>query len=209
MRTIAFAVAAIVISAPAAAQSWEEYSYPDYAFSVAFPASPQVENTTYQVAANRSVPARVYSVRQNNSVLMVTVADLANTGLDEKAVIDHAIATLSAGGKVIFDIPHRIYRVYGRQFAVQGADGSRSTVSLFDYNGRLYQLEAKALPGASDGPAAIVRFEQSLVFTDGGSNRSEATIRAIREGCRSDALNGAGNPINPAGLDDPRCQVTR
>ena len=97
MRTIAFAVAAIVISAPAAAQSWEEYSYPDYAFSVAFPASPQVENTTYQVAANRSVPARVYSVRQNNSVLMVTVADLANTGLDEKAVIDHAIATLSAG----------------------------------------------------------------------------------------------------------------
>ena len=53
----------------------------------------------------------------------------------------------------------------------------------------------KALPGASDGPADTVRFEQSLVFTDGGSNRSEDTIRAIREGCHSDALNGAGNPI--------------
>jgi hypothetical protein len=158
---------------------------------------------------NRSVPARVYTVRQNNSVFTVTVADLANTGLDERTVIDHAMKTLSAGGKVIFDIPHRIYRVYGRQFAMQGADGSRSTVSVFDYNGRLYQLEAKALPGASDGPAETLRFEQSLVFTDGGSNRSEDTIRAIREGCRSDALNGAGNPINPAGLDDPRCQVPR
>jgi hypothetical protein len=209
MRSIPLILAAFVASGPAAAQSWEEYSYPDYAFSVAFPANPQVQNTTYQIADNRSVPARVYTVRQNNSVFMVTVADLANTGLDERTVIDHAMKTLSAGGEVIFDIPHRIYRVYGRQFAMQGADGSRSTVSVFDYNGRLYQLEAKALPGASDGPADTLRFEQSLVFTDGGTNRSEDTIRAIREGCRSDALNGAGNPINPAGLDDPRCKVLR
>jgi hypothetical protein len=58
---------------------------------------------------------------------------------------------------------------------------------------------AKALPGASGGPADTVRFEQSLVFTDGGSNRSEDTIRAIREGCHSDALNGAGNPVNGPG----------
>jgi hypothetical protein len=209
MRLIPLILAAFVASGPAAAQSWEEYSYPDYAFSVAFPANPQVQNTTYKIADNRSVPARVYTVRQNNSVFTVTVADLANTGLDERTAIDHAMRTLSAGGKVIFDIPHRIYRVYGRQVAMQGADGSRSTVSVFDYNGRLYQLEAKALPGASDGPADTLRFEQSLVFTDGGSNRSEDTIRAIREGCRSDALNGAGNPINPAGLDDPRCQVRR
>jgi hypothetical protein len=209
MRSIPIALAAFVINGPAAAQSWQEYSYPDYAFSVTFPANPQVETTTYQVADNRSVPAQVYTVHWNNSILTITVADLANTGLDEKAVIDHAIKTLSAGGKVIFDIPHRIYKVYGRQFAVQGVDGSRSTASVFDYNGRLYQLQAKALAGASDGPADTLRFEQSLVFTDGGSNRSEDTIRAIREGCHSDALNGAGNPINPAGLDDPRCQVTR
>ena len=209
MRSIPFMLAAFVASGPAAAQSWQEYSYPDYAFSVTFPANPQVETTTYQVADNRSVPAHVYTVRRSNSILMVTVADLANTGLDERTVIDHAFKTLSADGKVMFDIPHRIYRVYGRQFAVQRADGSRSTVSVFDYKGRLYQLEARALPGASDGPADTVRFEQSLVFTDGGSNRSEDTIRAIREGCHSDALNGAGNPINPAGLDDPRCQVSR
>jgi hypothetical protein len=162
-----------------------------------------------EVAEGRSVPAHVYTVRRSNGIFTVTVADLANTGLDERTVIDHAINKLSAGGKVIFDIPHRIYKVYGRQFAVQGTDGSRSMVSVFDYNGRLYQLEAKALPGASGGPADTLRFEQSLVFTDGGSNRSEDPIRAIRKGCRSDALNGAGNPINPAGPDDPRCQVTR
>ena len=198
MRTIALVLAAFIASGPAAAQSWKEYSYPDYSFTVAFPADPQIETTTYQVADGRSVRARVYTVRQNNSVLKVTVAELANTGLDESAVIGHAIKTLSAGGEVKFDIPHRIYRVYGRQLGVLRADGSRSTVAVFDHKGRLYLIEAKALPGGSDSAVDTLRFQQSLVFTDGGSNRSEDAIRAIREACR-------GAAFNPAGVDDPRC----
>jgi hypothetical protein len=198
MRTIAFVLAAFVVSGPAAAQNWKEYSYPDYSFTVAFPADPQIETTTYQVADGRSVRAHVYTVRQNNSVLKVTVAELANTGLEENAVIGHAIKTLSAGGEVKFDIPHRIYRVYGRQLSVLGTDGSRSTAAVFDHKGRLYQIEAKALPGASDTAADTLRFQQSLVFTDGGSNRSEDTIRSIRAACR-------GAAFNPAGVDDPRC----
>jgi hypothetical protein len=198
MRTIALVLAAFVVSDPVAAESWKEYSYPDYSFTVAFPADPRIETTTYQVADGRSVQARVYTVRQNNSVLKVTVAELANTGLDESAAISHAVKTLSAGGEVKFDIPHRIYRVYGRQLAVLGADGSRSTVAVFDYKGRLYLIEAKALPGGSDSAVDTLRFQQSLVFTDGGSNRSEDAIRAIREACR-------GAAFNPAGVDDPRC----
>jgi hypothetical protein len=198
MRTIALVLAAFVASGPTAAQDWKEYSYPDYSFTVAFPATPQIETTTYQVADRRSVPAHVYTVRQDNSVLKVTVAELANTGLDESAIIGHAIKTLSAGGEVKFDIPHRIYNVYGRQLSVLGADGSRSTVAVFDYKGRLYQIEARALPGRNDTAADTLRFQQSLVFTDGGSNRSADTIRAIREACR-------GSAFNPAGVDDPRC----
>ncbi len=95
MRIIAFVVAAFVVSSPAAAQSWEEYSYPEYAFSVAFPANPKIETTTYEVADGRSVPARVYSARQDKGQFKMTIADLANTGLDEKAVIDYAINTAS------------------------------------------------------------------------------------------------------------------
>jgi hypothetical protein len=45
MRIIAFA-AALVVSGPAAAQSWEEYSYPEYAISVSFPANPNIETTS-------------------------------------------------------------------------------------------------------------------------------------------------------------------
>ena len=198
MRSILIILTAFTLCSPAAAQSWEEYSYPDYAFSVTFPANPKVENTTYQAANGRAVPARVYSVQQTSSELKVTIADLANTNLDETAVIDHAIKTLSAGGEVTFNIPQRIYRVYGRSVGIKGGDGSRSTIGVFDYRGRLYQIEAKALPGGSDGAAETLRFQQSLVFTDGGSNRSEDTIRALRQAC-------PGTVGNPAGPDDPRC----
>ena len=200
MRSIiTFVLAAFVASGPAAAQSWQEYSYPAYSFTVAFPTDPKIETTTYRLADGRSVEAHVYSVRQNDSVLTVTVAELANAGLEESAVIDHAIKTLSAGGEVKINIPHRVYQVYGRQLSIAGADGSRATAAVFDFNGRLYQIEGKALPGAN--PLDMLRFQQSLVFTGGGSNRSAETIRAIRERCRS-----ATGVANPAGEDDPRCE---
>jgi hypothetical protein len=195
----AFVVAALVASGPAAAQSWQEYTYPAYAFSVAFPAELQIETTTYPVADGRSVEAHVYTVRRNDGVFKVTVAELANTGLAENAVIDHAIKTLGEGGEVKINFPHRIYRVYGRQLSVTGADGSHSTVAVFDYNGRLYQIEGKSLAGAN--PIDVLRLQQSLVFTGGGSNRSEDAIRAIREACRGRPADVA----NPAGSDDPRC----
>jgi hypothetical protein len=95
MRAIAFVLATFVASAPAAAQGWKEYSYPDYAFSVAFPANPQVDTTTYQISDNRSVPARIYSVRQANVVFSMIVAELKGTNLEERAVVDHAIKMLS------------------------------------------------------------------------------------------------------------------
>jgi hypothetical protein len=34
------------VTAPAAAQSWQEYSYADDSFRLSFPAEPQIETTT-------------------------------------------------------------------------------------------------------------------------------------------------------------------
>jgi hypothetical protein len=202
MRSVVFVLATFVATAPAAAEGWEEYSYPDYTFSVTFPANPQTEQTVLQIAPGRSVSARVYSLRQSNLIFKMTVAELEGTNLVESVVIDHAIKMLSQAAMVRLNIPARIYEVYGRQLTIEGADGSRSMVQLFDYNARLYQIEAKALPGGnfSDLQSAVVRFHQSLTFTDGGSNRSEDEIRAIREVCR-----GLVNPAFGAGLDDPAC----
>jgi hypothetical protein len=203
MRLLACVVlaASLAGSGAAAAQSWEEYSYPEDRFAVTFPAAPRIETTTFEVAAGRSVAARRYGVQQPGALLTVTVAELANTGLAETAVIDHAIARVAAGGEIKVNIPHRIDSVYGRQLSVLGADGSRAAVALFDYKGRLYQIEGRALPGAGDAATDTLRFQQSLVFTDGGSNRSPAAIHAIQEACRGVA--------NPAGLDDPRCKAVR
>jgi len=209
MRSIPFILAAFAFSAPALAQSWEEYSYPEYAISVAFPTNPKIETTTYEIADGRSVPARVYSARQDKGEFKMTVADLANTGLDEKAVIDHAIKRLSQGGTVRVNVPARIYQVYGRQLTVEGKDGSRSMVAMFDIMGWLYQIEAKMLPGGNE--FELTRFQQSLVFERGISNRSPQELRAIREACPGLAgvLNAAGFPFQPAGQDDPRCRQAR
>ena len=200
MRLIAFTLAVFVAVGPAVAQNWQEYSYPDYSFRVSFPADPQVESTTYQITDDRAVEAEVYSVHQDNSVLKITVADLANTGLEEEAVVDHAIKTLSEGGEVKVDIPHRINRVYGRQLSIQRADGSRSVTALFDYKGHLYQIEGSMLPGGN--PLDMLLFQQSLIVTDGGSNRSPETIEKYRTACR-------GRAFDPAGFDDPRCSAPR
>ncbi len=197
MRFIIFLLSALAVGSPATAQSWKEYSYPNDLFSVSFPAAPKIETTTYQVADNRSVRARVYSLNQDSALFKVTVAELTNTGLDESAVIDHAIRMQSVGNEVKFNIPHRIDAVYGRQLSLVGADGRRSMIALFDYKGRFYLIEGKALSVESAAMVDAMRFQQSLIFTGGDSNRSPDEIRAIRQGCRGVA--------NPAGLDDPRC----
>jgi hypothetical protein len=174
MRLIAFAFALFPLAslaAPAAAQSWKEYSYPDAAFTVSFPAEPKVEATTYETADGRFVPARVYSAAQDNGVFKMTVADLSNAGLEESAVIDHAIKTLSQGGEIKVNIPARVSRVFGRQLSILGTDGSRSSVAMFYHEGRLYQIEGKSLP-AGNATADAIRFQQSLIFTDNGSNRA-------------------------------------
>ena len=139
----------------------------------------------------------------------MTIADLANIALDEKAIIDHAIKALSQGATVKVNVPARIYQVYGRQLTIEGADGSRSMVALFDFMGRLFRIEAKVPPGGNE--FQLTRFQQSLVFERGVSNRSPEVVRAIREACPGLAgiLNAAGNPVTPAGADDPRCQARR
>jgi hypothetical protein len=95
----------------------------------------------------------------------MTIVDLSDGALEESAVIDHAVKTLSRGGEIKLDIPHRISRVFGRQLSIQAADGGHVSVAVFYYKGRLYQIEGKAL-ATGNTTADAIRFQQSLVFTD-------------------------------------------
>jgi len=192
----AVVLASLILAAPAAAESWKEFNNPEYGFTVTFPVDPKLENTTYTAPDGRNVPARVWSASQNRSTFKVTVAEIG-AGTQEDAVIDHAIRVLSQAGEVKVNFPHRVYSVYGRQVSIQARDGSRETAAVFDLNGRLYQIEARVLPGGDD--TDLIRFQQSLIFSRDVSNRPQDTIRSIREACK-------GVVNNPAGLDDPRCQ---
>jgi hypothetical protein len=170
MRLIAAMLTALLASGPAAAQSWTEYSYPEDFFTASFPAQPKVESTTQGGPDGRLVDARIYSVQQDHAAFRITIVDLSDAGLDETAVTDHAVKTLSQGGEVKLNIPARIWRVHGRQFSIVGADGSHASAAVFYLNGRLYEIEGKVLPPESD--ALAIRFQQSLVFMRGLSNRS-------------------------------------
>jgi hypothetical protein len=209
MRLIVLMIAMLVGGGAAAAEGWREYSYPDQLFTVAFPGDPQIEATTYEVADHRTVEAHVYSVRQDNAVFKVTVAELADSGLAESAVINHAINMMSEGGEVKVNFPHRVDRVYGRQLSIVGRDGTRSMAALFDYNGRLYQIEGKALPAENEATADAIRFVQSLIFTDGGSNRSVEDIRAARAICSGLGGPGAaGIPGDDGNRVEIRCALS-
>ena len=171
MRAITFIAALFFAASPAAAQSWKEYAYPTDSFSVAFPADPKVEATTYQAADGRPVEARVYSVSQDGGVFRMTVADLPDPAMQESAVLDHAVRTLSHGSEIKVDIPHRISRVYGRQLSIAAPDGGYSSVAVFYHKQRLYQIEGTVLPGATNATSDAIRFQQSLAFTDDATNR--------------------------------------
>ena len=188
---VTFIPVIFAVTGPAAAQNWQEYSYPDYSFRVSFPANPQIETITYQITDDRGVEARVYAVHREDAEFKVTVVELADPAPEETALIDRAIRMLSAGGEVKVNIPHRINRVFGRQLSILHGDGSRAAVAVFDYNGRLYQIEGKSLPNGGDATADAIRFVQSLIFTGGGSNRSADDTRAVR---------GACNEAGPAGV---------
>jgi hypothetical protein len=171
---LAAAVAFVASSSAALAQSWKEYSYPELAFTVSFPAEPKIESRPYQIGDGRSVDAQVFSVGTDGGRFTVTVADLSDTGMDEDAVLDGAIQNLSHGGEIKLNIRHRVGRVLGRQLSIAGADGSHSTDAVFYYKNRLYQIEGKALAESSDGGAEAIRFQQSLIFTGGEGNRNRA-----------------------------------
>jgi hypothetical protein len=163
--SILLLLAVLFTAAPADAQGWKEYAYPEFAFSVSFPVEPKVETATYQTADGHSAPARIYAATAAGGTFKMTVVDLAGTSLVEDAIVDHAVKTLTQSGEVKLDIPHRISRVFGRQLSILAPDGSRSSIAVFYHDGRLYQIEGKSLAGGS-GTSEAIRFQQSLVFTD-------------------------------------------
>jgi len=171
LRLPALILATALLAAPAAAQGWREYTYPDLGFALHFPDDPKIEETTYMTVDGMTVPARIYSLNQETSAYRMIVADFSRrTNLNDRQVIDMAIKTLTQDAEVKLDIPARVSRVFGRQLSLLGKDGSRSSVALFYYQRRLYQIQGTVLPSNADPSSGeAIRFQQSLRFTNDAS----------------------------------------
>jgi hypothetical protein len=169
---IPMAIFTILSSAPVQAQAWEEHAYPDAGFAVQFPVEPRVEAGSYETADGTSVPATVYSASEGSGVYTVIVAELANTPADQRNAIDDAVSQLRKTGQIELDVNARINREFGRELSVAENDGSRSTMGIFFFNHRLYELRARVLPpDPKAGSADALRFQQSLRFTGGNDGR--------------------------------------
>jgi hypothetical protein len=164
MRLINYMLATALAASPAAAQGWKKYAFSAYSLSVAFPADPKVETTTYQAPDGRTVEAHVYSVTQGSSLLRMTVVELSGAPVEDTSAIEHAVTALTQGNEVKLDIPHHIGAVYGRQLSIDRSDGSHSFVAVFYRKWRLYQIEGIALSGDKGALADAIRFQQSIEF---------------------------------------------
>lgn len=207
MRLIAFVVAAAVagiVSGTAVAQGqWREHGYANQGFGIAWPAEPNIQEVEkFEAVPGKMVPATIYSLDYNKSLLKVTVVDGRDANLNEDAVVRHHVAKVQQGGRVTFDFPHRIYRIYGRQMSVARPNGSVTQAVFFFANERLYMVESTRNPGGEDFD--LIKFQQSLTFDRNVRNRTEQQIAAIMAACKG-GVAGNDRPGNPAGLDDPRC----
>jgi hypothetical protein len=93
-------------------------------------------------------------------------------------------------GRKLLPSPQRIGRVFGRNLSILGTDGSHSTAAVFFYMSRLYEIEGTAL--GSDANADVVRFTQSLVFTDKANAAWPEVVERLRGECRRQCQNLRG-----------------
>jgi len=149
----------------ASAQDWKSFSYPDLGFSVHFPAEPVEATGTYMSLTGASAPTKVYSVRQENVIYTMTVADFSQAPVDQEAAIQNAVKLWERGGTIKVDVVARINTQFGRELSVGRTDGGQSIVAIFYFNNRLYELHGRALPpDPGSSSFKLIRFQQSLSF---------------------------------------------
>jgi hypothetical protein len=159
------AAAVLVLAGPAAAQSWDTYSYPDAKFAVQFPAQPEVGQGMYRTQAGLDTPARIWSASTGNVKYTLTLADFSGTALEKDAVIADAVKAFGQTGQVAVDVEARINTQYGRELSLAHKDGGRSITAIFFFDKHLYLLHGHALPpNGGDATASLIRFQQSLQF---------------------------------------------
>jgi hypothetical protein len=151
---------------PAAAQSWQEYTFSESGFAAQYPGKPTVSERPYRTAFGSEVKERVYAFNQGGVEYIVAVADLTPSRADKDKVIDEAAKALMDRGRLTIDYPGRIDWNYGREIVVVGMDGTSITDAIFFVDKKLYQIEVVYPEMNSDpvGSSGIGFFQTAFRF---------------------------------------------
>ena len=201
--TVVAMASILSIPAPAPAQEWIEFASQEDRFTCNFPGAPQVTETTWVSEFGAELPARVYAAESGSSRYTVTVADYNHAeriltertedcplgaercsggGLTGEGYWRHDVrgAMLYATWRFLqrdAEATHVGYntvdRVEGHQLHLTNPDESRTFVSLYMHENKLYILEG-TVPRGYPEPAL---FQQSLGWLDenGAGLRYEST----------------------------------
>lgn len=183
-----FVALILLISETVMAQGWQTFTDRSEYFSVNFPGEPEVTEISYDSEYGATLPAKVYAVRNGDSLHSVTVVDFSDAAriyqelpdrtdegnnaalwlYDQRAAVAYAARNFRLrGGEVTYDAWHHIDLVEGHQLQITNPDQSRTYASMYLHDGRLYVLEATVPQGSL--PQGL--FQQSLTFLDEGGNR--------------------------------------
>ena len=190
------AASLLSIAAPGWAQEWAEYANQEDRFTCNFPGEPQLTETTWVSEFGAELPARVYAADVGPSRYTVTVADYNHVEriLTERAGNCPPGAERCSGGgstgegywrhdlrgAMLYatwtfmqrdaEVSHVGYnsvdRVEGHQMHLTNPDQSRTFVSSYMHENKLYVLEG-TVPRGYPAPAL---FQQSLGWLDENGN---------------------------------------
>jgi hypothetical protein len=187
MRLIQPVIAALILCAPAlvsAQEEWVEFSSPEDKFSIVFPGKPTVQTITWPSEYGAAFPGRVYTVQQGRNRYSVTVIDYRDAEaihakidkapsfddprywqMDILASVQYAATKLyrtKPGAKVTYDAWHYIDLIEGHQLQLTNADNTKTYVSIYLHENRLYIVDATV---PANAPAQGI-FQQNLGFQD-------------------------------------------
>lgn len=156
----------VLLPARAPAQEWIEYVDCGDRFTVNFPGTPTVQETTYQPQVGKPIPARIHTVQDDARRYSVKVVNYTGIEVGDArgAIAWETWNYRKRGGEVTYDAYAQLDRIEGHQLHITNPDKSYSFVGMYLHLAarRLYVLEATV---PQDSPGAV-HFQQSLMMLD-------------------------------------------
>jgi hypothetical protein len=189
VRLIPAALICVLISTAASAQEWIDFTSREDRFTVNMPGQPKVEKIEWPSEYGLVFPGRVYTAMRGAEKYSITVIDYNDAEkrynekphppsfrqaeywmMDIQGSIQYAATKLyrmKPGVKVTHDAWHYIDLVEGHQLNLTNPDGTRTFVSIYLHENRLYILDGTV---PANGPEPGL-FTQSLSFLDAEGKR--------------------------------------